>query len=102
VITIQTLMRYISEWERREAAHTKEGYLEGMIEVQNISGNIVMQIQTCRAEDMDPLISQVHPVLLHCVRIGNGKRDQELEPVPTYHHWRKLFEIETDEVEILN
>jgi len=100
--TAQTLIRYISEWDPREAAHTKGGYLEGMIEVPNISGKIVMQIQTYPAEDVDPLISQVHPVLLHCVRIGKGKRDQELEPVPTYHHWKQVFEIENDEVKILN
>ena len=31
--TTQTLIRYISEWDPREAAHTKGGYLEGEISV---------------------------------------------------------------------
>ena len=66
-----------------------------------------MIVQTFPAEDVDPAIAALHPVLLHVVRIGKvgtwsrqdltypeqGKRDQELEPVPTHFHWRQVFEV---------
>ena len=100
--TTQVLMRYISEWDPREAAHTKGGYLEGVIKVPEFNGKMKMVIQTYPAEDADPLIANVHPILLHVVRIGKGKRDQELEPVPTYFHWRQIFEIENGNVSIIN
>jgi len=100
--TTQVLMRYISEWDPREAAHTKGGYLEGQIKVPDFNGQMKMVIQTYPAADADPLISNVHPILLHVVRIGKGKRDQELEPVPTYFHWKQVFEIKDGNVSILN
>lgn len=98
----ETLIRYISEWDPREVAHTKGGYLEGSIQVPEHRGKLNMVIMTHPAEDVDPLIAEVHPVLLHCVRIGKGKRDQYLEPVPTYYHWQQLFEIENGNVSIIN
>eukprot|EP00090_Calanus_glacialis_P004160 TRINITY_DN13074_c0_g1_i1.p1 TRINITY_DN13074_c0_g1~~TRINITY_DN13074_c0_g1_i1.p1 ORF type:complete len:370 (-),score=71.49 TRINITY_DN13074_c0_g1_i1:116-1225(-) len=100
--TTQVLMRYISEWDPREAAHTKGGYLEGQIKVPDFNGAMTMVIQTYPAADADPLISSVHPILLHVVRIGKGKRDQELEPVPTYFHWKQVFEIKDGNVSIMN
>lgn len=100
--TTQVLMRYISEWDPREAAHTKGGYLEGHIKVPDFNGQMTMVIQTYPAADADPMISTVHPILLHVVRIGKGKRDQELEPVPTYFHWKQVFEIKDGDVSILN
>jgi len=98
----QTLIRYISEWDPREVAHTKGGYLEGAIQVPEHRGKLNMVIMTHPSEEVDPLIAKVHPVLLHCVRIGKGKRDQYLEPVPTYYHWQQLFEIENGNVSIIN
>jgi len=100
--TTQTLLRYISEWDPREAAHTKGGYLEGEIKVPDFHGAMTMVIQTYAAADVDPLIAEVHPILLHVVRIGKGKRDQELEPVPTYFHWKQVFEIKDGNVSIMN
>ena len=61
-----------------------------------------MIIQTYPAENVDPLISDVHPILLHVVRIGKGKREQDLEPVPTFFHWRQNFEIKNGEVSVFN
>ena len=61
-----------------------------------------MIIQSFPAEDVDPAIGSVHPVLLHVVRIGKGKRDQDLEPVPTYFHWKQVFEIQDNNVYIIN
>jgi len=100
--TTQVLMRYISEWDPREAAHTKGGYLEGQIKVPDFTGKMNMVIQTYPAADADPMIATIHPILLHVVRIGKGKRDQELEPVPTYFHWKQVFEIKDGDVSILN
>jgi len=100
--TTQTLIRYISEWDPREAAHTKGGYLEGEIKVPDFNGKMTMVIQTFPAADADPLIANVHPILLHVVRIGRGKREQELEPVPTYFHWKQVFEIKDGNVSIMN
>ena len=90
VSTSETLIRYVSEWDPRVAAHTKGGYLEGTIHLPPRSGPIKMIIQTFPAEDVDPMISNIHPILVHVVRIGKGKRDQDLEPVPNYFHWRQV------------
>ena len=95
--TTQTLIRYISEWDPREAAHTKGGYLEGAITLPPFTGTLRlglahgclasryfpiifvaagdhvllrMIVQTFPAEDVDPAIAALHPVLLHVVRIG--------------------------------
>jgi len=100
--TTCNLLRYISEWDPREPAHTKGGYMDGEIKVPSVNGKLRMEIQTYPAEDVDPLVANIHPCLLHVVRIGKGKRDQELEPVPTYYHWKQVFEIENGKVKILN
>ena len=98
----QTLIRYISEWDPRELAHTKGGYLEGEIQLPDLAGPVRMVIATFPAMDAEPIISQVHPILLHLVRIGPSRREQELEPVPTVTHWRQIFEIIDGKVYILN
>jgi len=98
----QTQIRYISEWDPRELAHTKGGYLEGVISVPDIPGMIRMELSTHPAKDAEPLIANIHPILLHLVRIGTNRREQELETVPTYTNWRQVFEIEDNKVFILN
>jgi len=51
----------------------------------------------------NPQIGSVHPLLLHVVRMGKGKRDNDLEPVPTYYHWRQEFIIDQqNNVRIIN
>jgi len=102
--TSQTLMRYISEWDPREAAHTKGGYLEGSISLPPFQGILRLEIQTWPAADVDPEVAEIHPILLHVVRIGKGKRDQDLEPVPNSSHWRQIFEVssETRNVSVIN
>ena len=102
LLTTSNLLRYISEWDPREPAHTKGGYMDGKITVPNVKGKLKMVIQTYPAEDVDPFVSHIHPCILHVVRIGKGKREQELEPVPTYYHWKQQFEIENGRVKILN
>jgi len=100
--TSANLLRYISEWDPREHAHTKGGYMEGSITIPNIPGKLKMVIQTHPASDIDPNLESIHPCILHVVRIGKGKREQGLEPVPTYYHWQQEFEIEDGKVRILN
>jgi len=100
--TSSNLLRYISEWDPREPAHTKGGYMDGSITVPNIPGKLKMIIQTYPAPDIDPRVANIHPCILHVVRIGKGKREQGLEPVPTYYHWKQEFEIEDGTVRILN
>jgi len=100
--TRSNLLRYISEWDPREPAHTKGGYMDGKITVPNVPGKLKMIIQTYPADDIDPFVANIHPCILHVVRIGKGKREQELEPVPTSYHWKQEFEIEKERVKILN
>ena len=100
--TRSNLLRYISEWDPREPAHTKGGYMDGKITVPNVLGKLKMIIQTYPADDIDPFVANIHPCILHVVRIGKGKREQELEPVPTSYHWKQEFEIEKERVKILN
>jgi len=96
------LLRYISEWDPRDAAKTKGGYMDGFIKVPSYHGKLKMIIQTYPAADINPAVAHLHPCILHVVRIGKGKRDQELEPVPTYFHWYQEFEIENGKVFIKN
>jgi len=96
------LLRYISEWDPREPAHTKGGYMDGVIQIPNVRGNLKMVIQTFPAEDVPDLVSTIHPCLLHVVQIVKGRRDQESEPVPTYYHWKQEFEIEDGQVFVIN
>jgi len=96
------LLRYVSEWDPREPAHTKGGYMDGEIKIPNVSGTLRMVIQTYPAEDVDSLVAKIHPCLLHVVQIVKGRREQDLEPVPTYYHWRQIFEIIDGKVFVLN
>jgi len=96
------LLRYISEWDPRDAAKTKGGYMDGFIKVPTYPGKLKMIIQTYPAADINSAVAHLHPCILHVVRIGKGKRDQELEPVPTYFHWYQEFEIENGKVFIKN
>ena len=86
----------------RKPGQTKGGYLEGVIKIPRVKGKLRMEIQTYPAEDVDPIIKNLHPALLHVVRIGKGKRYQSLEPVPRHYHWKQVFEIENGKVKILN
>jgi len=100
--TTSNLLRYVSEWDPREKAHTKGGYIDGKIKIPNEPGKLRMTVQTYPADDVPPIISNIHPCLLHVVRIGKGKRDQDSEPVPTYYHWKQEFLIENGIVKICN
>ena len=61
-----------------------------------------MCLETFPADDVHPFVANVHPSLLHVVRIGKGKRYNHLEPVPTKVHWRQIFEIYEDKVSVIN
>ena len=61
-----------------------------------------MYLETFPAEDVHPIVANVHPSLLHVVRIGKGKRYSWKEPVPTKVHWRQIFEIYGDRVSVIN
>jgi len=76
--------------------------MDGEIKIPNVEGKLRMEIQTFPAEDVNSLVAKLHPCLLHVVQIVKGKRCQELEPVPTYYHWKQVFEIENGKVYVLN
>ena len=61
-----------------------------------------MYLETFPADEVHPIVANVHPSLLHVVRIGKGKRYNHLEPVPTKVHWRQIFEIYEDKVSVIN
>ena len=63
---------------------------------------LYMYLETFPAEDVHPFVANVHPSLLHVVRIGKGKRYSWKEPVPTKVHWRQIFEIYEDKVSVIN
>jgi len=102
--TTDTLLRYKSEWDPRLHAHTKGGYLDGEIRVPKVAPHetLYMTLETFPAEDVDPVVADVHPCMLHLVRMGMGKRYSWLEPVPTKVHWRQNFEIQGDKVSVIN
>jgi len=98
-------IHYASEWDPRLPAHTKGGYLEGRIVVPDYEGPMRMTIQSYPAPGKgmeDALKAAVHPALLHNVRMGRGKREQDKEPVPSDCHWRQQYKIQDGEVTILN
>eukprot|EP00091_Calanus_sinicus_P004486 TRINITY_DN1480_c0_g1_i1.p1 TRINITY_DN1480_c0_g1~~TRINITY_DN1480_c0_g1_i1.p1 ORF type:complete len:742 (-),score=173.71 TRINITY_DN1480_c0_g1_i1:89-2128(-) len=76
--------------------------MDGEIRIPNVEGKLRMEIQTFPADDVDPLVKNIHPCLLHVVMIGKGKRDQKMEPVPTYYHWKQVFQIENGKVYVVN
>ena len=107
------LLRYVSEWDPRLAAHTKGGYIRGEVsEVPSEASRMVLTTVPCEdnvrmmeAELGDKVgdVGQVHPLLLHVVRLGHGKRENQLEPVPTFYHWKQEFHIDRDtNIRILN
>jgi len=108
------LLRYVSEWDPRAPGKTKGGYLEGLVRgVPVDASRMVLQIvpdeeyagKMQRAlPHLEPhIIQSVHPLLLHVVRMGKGKRDNNLEPVPTDHHWKQEFIIDSQrQVRIVN
>merc|ERR1711936_704388 len=109
LFTTDTLLRYKSEWDPRQHAHTKGGYLEGEIRVPKVPPNqtLRMTLETYPAEDVPPVPGMtnpvpVHPCLVHLVRMGPGKRENWKEPVPTKIHWRQIFEIKGDKVSVIN
>merc|ERR1711936_402517 len=108
LFTTDTLLRYKSEWDPRQHAHTKGGYLEGEIRVPKVPPNqtLRMTLETFPAEDVPPVPVPnpvpVHPCLVHLVRMGPGKRENWKEPVPTKIHWRQIFEIKGDKVSVIN
>ena len=59
--TRSNLLRYISEWDPREPAHTKGGYMDGKITVPDVPGKLKMIIQTYPADDIDPFVANIHP-----------------------------------------
>jgi len=97
------LFRYASEWDPREAGHTKGGYLEGKLALPTDQGNLKVVFSTVAdfPLNIDPEISrkfpectEIHPTLLYVVRKGKGNRRMtEREPVPNHHHWRQEFYI---------
>ena len=97
------LFRYASEWDPREAGHTKGGYLEGRLALPTDQGNLKVVFSTVAdfPLNIDPEISrkfpectEIHPTLLYVVRKGKGNRRMtEREPVPNHHHWRQEFYI---------
>merc|ERR1711988_1226247 len=110
------LQRYPSEWDPRDQGKTKGGYIEGMIlGVPQAARTMVLQtvpdmkyatMMVCDVQltKFEPeLVSSIHPLLLHVVRMGKGKRDNELEPVPNLKHWKQEFVIDRQRrVRIIN
>ena len=107
------LLRYVSEWDPRLAAHTKGGYVRGEVSsVPREARRMVLTTVPCqeKARMMEAelgkkvtRVGEVHPLLLHVVRMGQNKRDNGLEPVPTFYNWRQEFYIHRDKtVRILN
>ena len=89
ITSTQNKIHYPSEWDPRGHAQTKGGYLEGEITVPKYHGPMKMTIQTYPVQGIgmeEALSAEVHPTLIHRVRIGRGKRDQEKEPVPMEAH----------------
>ena len=98
-------IHYASEWDPRQPAHTKGGYLDGRITIPDYDRPMKMTIQSYPAQGIgmkDALDAEVHPAIIHNVRMGRGKREQDKEPVPNDCHWRQEYLIENGCVKILN
>jgi len=113
--TTEILQRYISEWDPRGKGKTKGGYLEGQIVVPYVEKNqrLKMMLSIVPTEELveeiigtfphiNHDIAMAHPMLLHNVRIGKGKRRNELEPVPFNNSWRLVYTLENGNVRICN
>eukprot|EP00091_Calanus_sinicus_P004487 TRINITY_DN1480_c0_g1_i12.p1 TRINITY_DN1480_c0_g1~~TRINITY_DN1480_c0_g1_i12.p1 ORF type:complete len:114 (-),score=19.77 TRINITY_DN1480_c0_g1_i12:46-387(-) len=91
--TTCNLLRYISEWDPREPAHTKGGYMDGEIRIPNVEGKLRMEIQTFPADDVDPLVKNIHPCLLHVVMIGKGKETRKWNRCPHITTGSRSFKL---------
>lgn len=101
--TRQSLFRYGSEWNPKAHAQTKGGYIQGIISVPPTSHKVMkMTIETFPVDDVPDLIKNVHPLILHLVKLGKGKREQDKEPVPNSHHWKLDFIVRNGKVYIQN
>ena len=113
--TTEILQRYISEWDPRGKGKTKGGYLEGQIVVPCVEKNqqLKMMLSIVPTEELvteiietfphiNRDIAMAHPMLLHNVRIGKGKRKNELEPVPFNNSWKLIYILENGNVRICN
>ena len=113
--TTEILQRYISEWDPRGKGKTKGGYLEGQIVVPSVEKNqeLKMMLSIVPTEELvteiteafphiNENIAMAHPMLLHNVRIGRGKRKNELEPVPFNNSWKLFYILENGNVRICN
>ena len=107
------LLRYVSEWDPRRPASTKGGYVRGEIAgVPHNAARIILT--TVPSEDCASVLEAelgdrledaglLHPLLLHVVRMRPGRRDNELEPVPTHYNWKQEFVIDKEKyVRIVN
>ena len=63
-----------------------------------------MTLSTFPAPELEQAEVMLHPLLLHRVHLGSGRRYQEFEPMPSSEHWRQTFTVnmEDGEVEIVN
>jgi len=102
----QSKIHYVSEWDPRLPAHTKGGYLDGKIKIPQYDRPMKMTIQSWPAagNGMEAALeAEVHPSIIHNVRMGRGRREQNKEPVPSDCHWRQQYLIRGDgSVSIMN
>ena len=94
--TEQSLFRYGSEWNPKAHAQTKGGYIQGRIGVPQGHEKLKMTLETFPVAEVPDIIKNVQPLILHYVKIGKGRREQDKEPVPNNHHWKLEFMIEKD------
>ena len=98
--TEQSLFRYGSEWNPKAHAQTKGGYIQGRISLPAASshggGPLKMSLETYPVDGVPDIIKDVQPLILHFVKLGKGRREQDKEPVPNNHHWKLDFLIEKD------
>ena len=72
---------YASEWDPRQHAHTKGGYLEGKIQLPKNMGDLRIVLSTVSTKPLNlnkqfiekhPECLQIHPAIVSVVRIGRG------------------------------
>ena len=79
--------------------------MEGEITIPKYDKSMILTIQSYPAPGVgmeEALVAEVHPAIIHNVRMGQGKREQGKEPVPSDCHWRQQYLIEDGSVMILN
>ena len=59
---------------RKQSKQTKGGYLQGKIKIPRVKGKLRMEVQTVPAGDVDQDIADIHPCLVHVVRLGRPMR----------------------------